>query len=489
MDYKLEELSTEIQRFLIDINSELLSVATCRKNNRDFQSIFQKHAGIFDIFLIAEFDEKFLREDGVARKRYQLIRRFLHEGYALAPAISFLDTLHNRYNRPPDESDAGMSLSKMDSVIRRIEDREKRKELEEIRSRRLDRINKGTESVIKRLYQASRDLGYRNFTELSLDLRGMEIGWVTEMINIIIDRTRSLYEELLATFLNDIEIDTKVADKYDILHVLQGGAFDSVFPDGRAGETVKDSLRNMGFQIDGMENIRFEVGKETVLTIPMYIPERIFYLVNDDGGYRSYLAHYGEAGRALHMGHISPGLHIEFRYLVDESIIEAFRLLFQRIISTRSWLSNRTGEEEMKIFRKLFLLDRIYHLRHTCSLLQYEMRVHMSAVGGADELFKSIMEENLNISYPAEDFLIETSVPFRSADRFRAYLFEAMLRKALIEKYGDGWHMNPGTTSFLKEIWSWGGKFGLKELAHYIGYAEVDPEPLVEEMEDRVKLT
>lgn len=486
MDYKPEELSIEIQRFLTDMNYEKLSVITCKKNDRDFHSIFQKYAGLFDLFLIADLDEKFLREDGIERKRYHLIRRFLHENYTIARAVPLLDTLHNKYNQPLAEFDAGMSLRRLDSVIPETGDIEKRKQMGEVRSHHLDHINKSTEGIIKRLYQASRDLGYRNFTELSLDIRGLEIGWINEMIDIVIERTRSLYEELMTAFLNDIGIE--IADKYDMLHVLHGGSFNDMFPNGMATESVKDSLRSMGFHMEGMENIKFEAGKEAVLTIPVQIPEEIFYIVNNSGGYRSYLEHYGEAGKALHMGHISPGLHIEFRYLVDESIIEVFRLLFQRIISTRSWLSNRTGDEEMKIFRKLFLLDRIYHLRHTCSLLQYEMRVHMSAVGGPDELFKSIMDENLNISYPAEDFLIETSVPFKSADRFVAYIFEAMLRKALIEKYGDGWYMNPAIASLFKEIWSWGGKFGLKDLAHYLGYAEIDPEPLVEEMEDRAKL-
>lgn len=62
-----------------------------------------------------------------------------------------------------------------------------------------------------------------------------------------------------------------------------------------------------------------------------------------------------------------------------------------------------------------------------------------------------------------------------AADYVRAWLFEAMLRKKLEEKFGKEWYKSKDAGHFLKSLWQWGatGKT-LDELAKDIGYSSVD---------------
>jgi len=139
-------------------------------------------------------------------------------------------------------------------------------------------------------------------------------------------------------------------------------------------------------------------------------------------------------------------------------------------------------------FRRLFYLHRIFELRRLSSLLLYELRMNMSSISNARELHRSIMEDNMHFRYDGEDHFLEIVDPFRSADRIRGFIFEAMLRKALLEKFGEEWYRHPSTKDVLGELWTSGGRFGLGELSNCIGYAELDMEPLVEEIEDRIRL-
>jgi hypothetical protein len=489
MGHELEKLGGSIQQFLGEMNGEILLRAKGTKVEQDTHSIFQKYMDLFDPFLIAELDEERVKETGTERKRISLIHRFLQKCYALQLSSPYLDQFFNIQNQGIEGLREEMSFHDLDFLIPRIPERGERERSNGIRCRWLEGTNEKLETVIKRWHQASDEMGYRSFTEFFLHLNGIETRWITETLDIILDRTEPFYEELIETHLSEMGIDPMKATKTDMLHVIQALRFQSFFPKEGTEKTVRESLDSMGIPLEMMNNIKVEKSAaREAITVPLLVPDEIRLLLNPKDGFRSYLSVYGETGRAMYMGHISPALPMEFRYLGEESVSEAFRLLFQRIISTRTWLRERTDEKGKKAFRRLFLLDRLYHLRRMCSLLRYEMRMHMSAMGEADELYKSIMDENMHLSHPTQEYLLEILVPFRSANLVKAHLLEAMIREALLEKYGEGWYMSPRATDFLKEFWSWGGKFELQELAHYIGYAELDPEPMLEEIEDRAKL-
>jgi hypothetical protein len=488
MGESLEQLGGGTERFLRELNRERLLVSMGRKGSTDSFSVFQRHAHLFDLFLISDLGEWRNRETGEKKKRLVYLQQFLRKNYPLAMVSDLSDLLEEKGAELFPT--CGPPLQKISDGYRfaRSPDREERREAWHQRERILGNLNPILEKRLIGLHKASRELGYQGLVDLSLEVRGLDLGRLTDTLELILDRTEGLYLDTLESFLPD-SISPKDLEQHDMLHLLRGGEFKEMFPAEQMWNSISSALAGLGADLGVTGNLRLlNTGCGGQQALPVRIPDEVYLFIEPHGGYLDYLHHFGEAGRAIQMGSTSPDIPLEFRYLGDPAIPEAFGLLFQRIISTRPWLEGKGGNDEIGRFKRLFYLHRIYELRRLAALLLYEMRVNMGSPSTADDMYASIMEEKLHFSHSREDYLVEILVPFQSADRLRGFIFEAMLRKALLEKCGERWFSQPAASDIVSEIWSWGGRFGLDELANSIGYAELDMEPLAEEIEDRIHL-
>jgi hypothetical protein len=489
MSDTLEEIGCGLARFLREYNREMLRVSLGEKPNADRFSIFQKHAHLFDVFTISDLGEIRSRETGDSRRRTSNLERFLQKAYPMAMVSDLTDQVEEM-----GAEDAGICGPPLLSIadvymVSREPDRDTRREGWTLREERLRNLNPVLDKRLSRLHKASRELGFDGLSALCLQVRGLDISWLSETLEIILDRTESLYLEMLDEFLEPLGIPLGELERHDVLHVLSGNEFDHMFPAEGTWYSLAQATEGLGTVLGATGPIRTRApGCGTAHYLPVDVPEEVYLFMEPRGGFMDYIRHFGEAGRAMQTGAISPEMPAEYRLLGDPAASESSSFLMQRIISSRPWLKARGDDETIGRFRRLFYLHRVFELRRLASLLTYELRLNSSSLSDAKELHRSIMSENMHFQYGGEDHLMEIIDPFRSSDRIRGFIFEAMLRKALLEKFGEKWCIHPSTREILKELWTSGGKFGLEDLSNCIGYAELDMEPLVEEIEDHIRL-
>lgn len=489
MSDTLEELESGLERFLKELNRETLLILLGDKVTPDSFSVFQKHSHLFDLFLISDLEESRARETGEQRKKLCQLQHFLRKNYPLAMVSDLSDHFESEVWNVFQTHRLAIRTLEDGYHFARSADREARRKTWQNRADRLETLNPLLEKRLGGIHKASRELGYQELSELALDVRGMDIAWLTEALDIILERTETLYRDMLEGFLEHMSLSLGEVEKHDILHLLSGLEFDHMFPPDQVWNEVSSAASGFGADLGVTGNLRLmSPGLGRSYALPVAVPEEVYLFIEPRGGYIDYLQHFGETGRAIQMGSISPKISMEFRYLVDPAVTESFALLQQRIISTRSWLEGRGDRAEISRFRRLFYLHRIYELRRLAALLQYELRLNSASLCDAEEMYRSIMDETMHFAHGGEECMLETMRPFHSADRIRGFIFEAMLRKALLENCGERWYSHPSARQTLSEIWSWGGRFSMGELANSIGYAELDIEPLVEEIEDRVRL-
>lgn len=489
MSETLEELESGLERFLKELNRETLLIMLGDRTTPDSYSVFQKHSHLFDLFLISDLEEWRVRETGEKRKKLCQLHHFLRKSFPLAMVSGLTDHFESEVSNAFRSQGLAMRTLEDGYHFARSSDREARRDTWRNRAEGLKGLNTLLEKRLDGIHKASQELGYREFSELALEVRGIEIAWLTEALDIILERTETLYRNMLEELLEPMSLSLGEVEKHDILHLLSGVEFDHMFPQDQVWNEVSSAASGFGADLGVTGNLRLmSHGLTRSFALPVAVPDEVYLFVEPAGGYIDYLQHFGEAGRAIQMASISPHIPMEFRYLVDPAITESFALLQQRIISTRPWLEGRGDHDEISRFRRLFYLHRIYELRRLAALLQYELRLNSASLSDAEEMYRSVMDETMQFAHGGEEHMLETMCPFHSADRIRGFIFEAMLRKALLEKCGERWYSHPSARQTLSEIWSWGGKFSMGELANSIGYAELDIEPLVEEIEDRVRL-
>jgi len=99
------------------------------------------------------------------------------------------------------------------------------------------------------------------------------------------------------------------------------------------------------------------------------------------------------------------------------------------------------------------------------------------------DVYRTTMQKGLRFRHTDRHYLEDVDDGFYCAEYLRAWVFEGQLRAALKEKFGEEWFADGRAGGYLRELWSYGQKFRADELVQTVGYIELDPEPMVAEIE------
>ncbi len=123
-------------------------------------------------------------------------------------------------------------------------------------------------------------------------------------------------------------------------------------------------------------------------------------------------------------------------------------------------------------------------LRRYASKLIYETKLHTGTPGPEfQHIYKNCLQKGLGFKHSEKHYLEDVDDGFYCAEYLRAWILEGQLREALMEKFGDEWFADPRAGEYLRELWSYGQKYTADELVKTIGYVELDPEPMIREIE------
>lgn len=339
--------------------------------------------------------------------------------------------------------------------------------------------------------ELARGLGYDSYNGLSERLRGFSIATLASQCEKILDETNPLYTKLLAGVTQ--EFMGLPVDKFrrcDILKLFRLDRFEGRFPADRLVPTVSVTLKGMGIDMEGQNNILIHdlpLPKKNprAACYSLKVPDDVRLTVKPTGGVSDYETLLHEMGHAQHFAHARSD-RFEFKQLGDNTVTEAWAFLFEELLDDPNWIDTyiKLAPEKRESFLRFRRFAKIYILRRYAAKLLYEKRFH-----AGEENPREIYRRTLSRAYgfpldenDAARYLSDVDDFYYVADYLRAWFLKAQIEDSLRSRYGARWFTKPGAGEFLSSLWAYGQELNGDELARKLGYGEIEPYILIAQL-------
>ncbi|HHW13585.1 MAG TPA: hypothetical protein GXX28_01455, partial [Firmicutes bacterium] len=176
---------------------------------------------------------------------------------------------------------------------------------------------------------------------------------------------------------------------------------------------------------------------------------------------------------------------MEYRWLGDYSVTEAYAMTLEHLVCEEGWLIGVLGlpAEEAAAFRRFTLLKKLYFVRRYAAKLLYELGLHRSADPSLHrERYAAHLHRATLVHYPSALYLTDLDDAFYAANYLRAWILEAQLKEEIRRRFGRRWFAERAAGAFLQELWHYGGQLTAEEVAEHLGWSGLDLAPLQEEL-------
>lgn len=264
--------------------------------------------------------------------------------------------------------------------------------------------------------------------------------------------TRELYREALAGRLRRrLGIALGDAQRPDASYLFRAAAFDDAFEGSALVGTARRQLGEMGFDAAAGGRIRYDTEarerkRPRAFCAPVRVPHEVWLVIRPFGGAADYGAFWHELGHALHFSHADAGLPFEHRWLGDNSVTEAFAMLFEHQVAARPWLRRYTPLRGARLaaFVRDQAFARLAVARRYAAKLRHEVELFRApSLAAGAERYAEILTEATLFRYAPDDHLLDLDEGFYAARYLRAWQLEAGLAAALTERFDEDWFRNP----------------------------------------------
>jgi len=430
--YNPDKIRIDVGNFCSDVNKEWYLNWAGLKDELNVSVIYEKYKHLFTKELILETRNRRKQTSGEDERKLRHLQAFFLE-YYLDMAVKELtdksETMQAKGTVKVDEQEIPFRLA----FIKMINepDREKRRKLFHARNRFVDEINVLLSRRMQRLHDASKEIGYENYTALFEDIKSVDLNALEHIMQDFISQTESIYTARMNEELQKkVRVRLKQAEKHDIRFFFRAKEFDKYFKKGNMLRTLTKALANMGIRLEEQRNIHIDLEKRPkksprAFCGPIRIPEDIKLAMMPRGGHDDYATLFHEAGHAEHFAFVNPQLPVEYKWLGDNSVTESSAFLLEYLLTDENWLKQNIKIEKAEEYLSLAALYKLLFLRSYGARLSYEIRLHTNDLKGMDEVYRSTLESVLMYKHPANHYLITVDDGFYSAQYLQAWIFEA----------------------------------------------------------------
>lgn len=358
------------------------------------------------------------------------------------------------------------------------------RELAPLRQERLQRERDFMESLeIASGYNATFDaLSGINLTELAAQCRGF------------LSDTDAMWTEVHADLVKkNLKIPPRDATRADALALFRAPQFDAYFPAKEMESAVLGQTRHMGIDplADGRIRIDLEErpGKRArAFCAPVQVPDEVNLVLRPHGGQSDWTTFLHELGHALHFAYMRPDLPFEERWVGDNSITEAYAMLFDHRMQDRGWLSkySELGNLRVESYLRAAGIEELHFLRRYCAKLLYEVELYGGGTpwSSIPDLFVDILGTATRFGYQKADAFVDVDPRFYSARYLRAWQLQALLNETLTQSFDSDWYRNPRTGPWMTgSLFGEGQRETAGELATRVSGKTLGFGPLVQAIE------
>jgi hypothetical protein len=292
-------------------------------------------------------------------------------------------------------------------------------------------------------------------------LSGIDLAALAEDCRAFLADTAALYRDALQYRLaRELGLAPGEADRTDGAFLFRAAAYDEFFPGGSLVATAIAQTAEMGLDAHAAGRIRHDTGERErkrarAFCAPVRVPDEVYLVIRPHGGYVDYRAFWHELGHALHFANAARELSFEHRWLGDNSVTEAYAMLFEHQTMAPAWLRRyaRMSEAKLADFLRTQAFALLAIVRRYAAKLNYEIELHRapSLAAGARH-YAELLTEATGFRYAAEDALLDLDDGFYAARYLRAWQLEAALRTSLVERFDEDWFRNPRSGPAVLEL-------------------------------------
>jgi len=488
----LQALRDEIELFQGELMEEFYQNNAGLKDETKTVEIYDKHSRLFSMETIASLrSETSNLEPSEENRGLRYIRAFCTLGYLDSATKVLSDKANTFETRATVESEGeAFPYRQVPVKLRNEEDAGKRRKLFNAKLVQTDILNGILLERLETAHDLAMTLGFKNYRDLCSSIKGIDYKVLEEQMEELLRRTETLYVDSMDRLLRDrTGLAISEAWSFDIPYAFRGKEFDTYFAKGTIQDAFASTLKGMGIDPTKYTNILLDSEERPkknprAFCAAVKVPDDIRLVIRPGGGWRDYQAYFHEGGHAWHFGSTWKKHPVEYRYLGDNSVTEAFAFLLGYLPMNKSWLKGILGMKDSEEFIRFSLTHELMFLRRYAAKLIYELKLHQAKVtSDFQEVYRNCLQKSLKIRHTEKHYLEDLDDGFYCADYLRAWVLEGQLRAAVEEEFGEDWYANERTGPFLKELWSYGQKYTADELVKTVGYVDLDMDPMLRSIE------
>jgi hypothetical protein len=492
----VREISDRAERFTSALLEELFDGMSGQKSWPELAPLYESQ-GVLAWDETAPVIERALA--GASGEEERRLRRLL--GWAAEHQVrsdnADLDDEYRHWNATAyvELEDSRVPVRRLDGMIESEPDRDRRRELAEIRADahsiiiplQLDRLNRWRTSA--------EELGYGHYRQAVQRLSGISLPATLRQGQRFLDETRDLYLSQLENQVPQrLKLPVEELEEHDLERLGRMEWLDLPCQESSILETVQTDLESIGLEL--AEGGRVELTVEPfpgpgmkAFCSPIDVPKRVVLFVTptiSPGSCRKLL---WEIGEAVHWSRTDADLPFEYRAIGDRAVAEGHGALFAGLALNPVWVRRARsleGEVLSEYLRLAAFLD-LYELRRLAARLQFDLEVSESdRPGSLGGRWAELLHDATRVHHDPRRFLTRLGQRFGSARTLRSRLFAAALERTLVERFDEDWFRNPQAGEFLVQWFAGGLTRDAAELSELLGQPGLDAGPLVASLHDRL---
>lgn len=500
MDDGLDALRERGEAFLVELSREYYEAHSGLKAEALLQPIFRKHEGAYGDEAFHEVRDRFASSPpgSDAHRSARMLLDWLVEsrcGREMAPLeereIAWEGTAVIRGNDGAEEPYQRAAIT-----IANTRDKKERQALDDARAA-LVQAELGPMKLerLQREHDVVRGLGIAaDYISTWESLSGFAIRPLRDECQAFLRGTQAMWDDVLPGFLKrGLKLSPREATRADAAALMRAPEFDAAFSAGGMEVGVRRQITEMGASPDAYGRVIFDTGdrpgkRARAFCSPVRIPDEVYLVLRPHGGQNDWTTLMHELGHALHFANMDRALPFEYRWLGDNSITEAYAMLFDHRLQDPGWLGRYSGlsKAEMPAYRRAAAFEELHFLRRYCAKLVYEVELHgeTTSWSALPDLYVETLTGATGFRYQPADAFVDVDARFYAARYLRAWQLQALLNESLQEQFNADWWRNPGAGPWIEaKLFAHGQRELATEQAKRVAGRDLSFEPLVRAIE------
>ena len=384
-----------------------------------------------------------------------------------------------------------LPLRRVPAAIARAEDRGERLAWQHARNQRVEEASALQLDILHREREAVRELGLGGYVDARERLAGLGLRALERQAVEILAGTEAPYRE---AFLREVgqrlHIEARSASRSDAVW-LQGMCWlAQPFALNPMLSRVHAGLEDIGLPLRA-ERCRLDLDRRpnkesNSFCAPIRVPGDVVLVVSPIGGQSDARGLMHEIGHALHFTHTSSSLPWEDRALGDTSVTETFALLFEGLTLDRGWAGAASGLGGVTLegYLRLARFLHVYRLRRQAAEFLYEMEIAATPEPSLmAPRYAQLLGEATGFAHDPQTYIEDVRRGFWVARQLRAAMLSSVLRRGLVDRFGEEWWRERAAGAFLGELMSAGQREDAVQLAAQLGEEALTPAVLRDDVQ------